>query len=67
MKFILVLEGDLELDVDELWPDGDAPVNPTDEDVIELLKTLWPGAASIAREVGLPFTLTVNGKAVAKD
>lgn len=26
------------LDVDEIWPDGDAPENPTREDVIAVIK-----------------------------
>ena len=27
-----------ELTIEEVWPDGDAPENPTDQDVVEAMK-----------------------------
>lgn len=36
--FILQYDIDVTLDVDELWPDGDAPDDPTVADVVALIK-----------------------------
>jgi hypothetical protein len=33
--FTVTLHAEYRLTVDEVWPDGDAPENPTVEDVIE--------------------------------
>lgn len=38
MKFRIRYEIEEELTVDEIWPDGDAPENPTADDVHKLLK-----------------------------
>ena len=36
--FTIRFDGDAYLTVDEIWPDGDAPENPTEHDVAEVLK-----------------------------
>jgi hypothetical protein len=36
--FTLTTPGDFDLSIDELWPDGDAPENPTAEDVKGLIE-----------------------------
>jgi len=36
-KFLLSIEMNVELSVEELWPDGDGPENPTEEDVVDLI------------------------------
>lgn len=36
--FTIILAGDHPLTVEEIWPDGDAPENPTEADVAEVLK-----------------------------
>lgn len=37
--FSVWLEGPtFELEIDEVWPDGDAPTNPTTEDVINKMR-----------------------------
>ena len=36
--FTITLQGDHSLTVEEIWPDGDAPDNPTDADVVAVLK-----------------------------
>lgn len=36
-KFCIRLEGEVELSVEDVWPDGDAPENPTADDVLEVL------------------------------
>lgn len=40
--FTITVEGDYELTVNEIWPDGDAPENPTAEDVKEQLESQGP-------------------------
>jgi hypothetical protein len=37
-KFDVSFYGDFVLSTDEIWPDGDAPQNPTPKDVIEAMK-----------------------------
>jgi len=38
MKFYIDFNGSFELDEDEIWPDGDAPPQPTAADVIKAMK-----------------------------
>ena len=37
-RFQIIYIMDVTLDEDELWPDGDAPENPTADDVRELIE-----------------------------
>jgi len=37
--FNITIEGDHTLSIDEIWPDGDVPENPTAEDVRQLIKS----------------------------
>ena len=37
--FSVRIDGDYTLSVDDVWPDGDAPKNPTTEDVIAVMKS----------------------------
>lgn len=36
--FSFRIEADVDLTLDELWPDGDAPDNPTVDDVIAIVE-----------------------------
>lgn len=36
--FQVSITNDFDLSVEEVWPDGDAPENPTAEDVMEQMK-----------------------------
>ena len=38
MKFAILYSCDVELDLEQLWPDGDAPENPTPADVYALVQ-----------------------------
>ena len=38
-KFVIRYEAEATLDVKALWPDGDAPENPTEDDVRELIES----------------------------
>ena len=37
-SFHFSIEADVSLDVGDIWPDGDAPENPTLEHVLEVIK-----------------------------
>lgn len=37
-KFTINIECSVDMDLDELWPDGDAPENPTAKDVENLIE-----------------------------
>ena len=37
-RFTLDLSMSVTLDLNQIWPDGDAPENPTPEDVLEALR-----------------------------
>jgi hypothetical protein len=45
-KFNVSVSGLYQLDESEIWPDGDAPTNPTPEDVA---KAMAKSASSLAR------------------
>jgi len=37
-QFMLSFEGSCTLKIEEIWPDGDAPKNPTVDDVVKRIK-----------------------------
>lgn len=49
--FTIHIETDMELTVDEIWPDGDAPKNPTAEDVAEAMERTNDGLRTNKRRV----------------
>jgi hypothetical protein len=62
--FDVEISGVWTLQVREIWPDGDAPENPTVDDVIEVMKRTTHGYVSnLIRDWNLePENVTVNGK-----
>jgi hypothetical protein len=36
--FTVVVDGDFPLEIDQIWPDGDTPENPTPEDVAAVMR-----------------------------
>lgn len=59
-NFYLTVEADASFSIDEIWPDGDAPENPTIEDVIK--KFTENGSVSPMRAAidwGMEFELGV--------
>lgn len=50
----------VNLSVDEIWPDGDAPEDPTVEDVLEVVRRV--GAYDLQREWGFDFHVAVDGR-----
>jgi hypothetical protein len=49
------------LTVDEIWPDGDAPENPTVDDVIAVVRKSGSGR-TFASDWGFSLHVEVNGK-----
>lgn len=39
MRFLVTFEGSVPLTVEQVWPDGDAPENPTADDVVDVMRT----------------------------
>jgi len=37
-RFTICIDASFDLDIDEIWPDGDAPENPTAADVVKLIE-----------------------------
>jgi len=59
-KFAVDIDGAVTLTVEEVWPDGDAPDNPTAEDVAKRMR----GCGSLKDVIydwNLPATITVDG------
>jgi hypothetical protein len=61
--FSVTLESDNLLDVDDVWPDGDAPENPTSEDVIKAIKEVG-SVRSLVLDWGFTIDVLVDGKKV---
>lgn len=61
--FSVTLESDNLLDVDDVWPDGDAPENPTSEDVIKAIKEVG-SVRSLVLDWGFTIDVLVDGKKI---
>jgi len=55
---IEITTGPIELDISEVWPDGDAPENPTAQDVLDLM--LLDGLPYVLKEWNLDTDLEVT-------
>lgn len=65
MRFTIAFR-DVELDLDELWPDGDGPANPTTSDVAALIARCG-GIAPVIDDWNLISGATVYGPGGAVD
>lgn len=61
--FFIEVGDEAHLTVDEIWPDGDAPENPTREDVIEKIRAT-ESRFSFASNWGFEDWASVDGKPV---
>lgn len=64
--FLIRVEADFYTDVDEVWPDGDAPAEPTADDVREVIRKSG-GVVRFIEEWTLDqsgLLVTVDGKPV---
>ena len=57
------IECDVELSNRDIWPDGDAPENPTVEDVVARVKQSTHEQGFV-RDWNMPIDVTVDGKLV---
>lgn len=66
-QFHFDLAGVVSLDITGIWPDGDAPENPTVDDVLKVIAQLG-GAEKVMEDWGLNFNnvLTVSDGKNAK-
>jgi hypothetical protein len=61
--FYVNLTGDYSLTIEDIWPDGDAPENPTAEDVIKAMKeTSGSSVSRLMGDWGFEVEVTVDGK-----
>lgn len=60
---IEVASEDRPFSVDEIWPDGDAPENPTVEDVIEVIRQSR-GPSRFISDWSIDLYVEVDGKNV---
>jgi hypothetical protein len=64
MKFTLNVEYEVELNVSEIWPDGDAPTTPTTQDVADRMVSAAHGPVQLLHDwmIGPQYTdLYVTG------
>lgn len=59
-KFTIQVESFNELCIDEIWPDGDAPENPTAEDVARRIQEDCLNAGDLLQEWNLDATVSVG-------
>lgn len=63
LTFSITLESDNLLEAGDIWPDGDAPENPTTEDVIKAIKEVG-SVRDLIRDWGFTIDVSVDGKPV---
>ena len=59
-KFTIEVDSFTEMCIDEIWPDGDAPKNPTAEDVARRIQESCLNAGDLLQEWNLDTTVTVG-------
>ncbi|CAN5869989.1 hypothetical protein BH24ACT15_BH24ACT15_29970 [soil metagenome] len=62
--FTVTIEDQAFLDVADIWPDGDAPDNPTVADVIDQIHATSTSASRFAGEWGFDLRVDVDGTEV---
>ncbi len=65
--FHFSLSADVDLEIDQIWPDGDAPENPTVDDVLKVIAACG-GAHEILRDWDLDqdLDLTISDEKESK-
>lgn len=58
--FTINFDGSVPLSVEEIWPDGDAPSNPTVDDVIARMRSTSSGLGSFLRDWNLEDDIDVS-------
>lgn len=65
-KFFISAEYDGEFGLEQIWPDGDAPENPTAEDVAAVMRQSG-GIQTWMMEWNIPLRVVVDSFQVAGD
>jgi hypothetical protein len=65
--FIIKVECEITLGVDEIWVDGDAPENPTAKDVVKLMQDDCCTVTALLSEWNFPTSVHVQDQADWKD
>jgi len=60
--FHFEITGDYTLGIKEIWPDGDAPGNPTTEDVIARVKASCHSTRELMRDWNMGASTLIDGK-----
>lgn len=63
-SFTIEIGDEASLTENEIWPDGDAPENPTTDDVIAQIKATTSGAGDFRVSWGFDTHVYVDGKLV---
>ena len=61
VKFRVTVEGDCMLSIADVWPNGDAPENPTAEDVVAAMRASSGWAGRLIDEWLLACRIAVDG------
>lgn len=59
MKFTFTIECEVELGLDHVWPDGDAPAKPTAEEAAKVVEKCG-GLSCVIRDWGLDHDMTMT-------
>jgi hypothetical protein len=59
--FRVSITGDHILSTGDIWPDGDAPENPTADDVAEVMRNASSTPERLCLDWGLDITIAVDG------
>jgi len=59
-SFIVKIEYETTMSIEQIWPDGDAPENPTAKDVVKAMQEDCPTVAGLLSEWDFPVTVRVT-------
>jgi len=59
-SFFVTVDLDITMDVNEIWPDGDAPENPTVKDVVNVMEECSYSPINLLSEWSLDRYLTIT-------
>ena len=62
--FVVEVSGSCELTVEDVWPDGAGPENPTAADVAAALRDSYNNYREVILNLGLPLRVDVEGNIV---
>lgn len=64
--FQITISGECTLSAEDIWPDGNAPDNPTTEDVIRFMSANW-GVTGLINDWNLPCSVEVDGETALEE